>query len=66
MNINTQAFALRNVTVKQYLEWCELKKKPAYLASTKKEFFERIDSGKIVKDENGHLIEKRPRKKASK
>ena len=64
MNINKQAFEIRGVTVEDYLKYCEKKKWQAYKPSSKKAFFERLDTGRLVKDaKTGELLEKKPRKK---
>ena len=64
MNINKQAFDLHGVTVKDYLDFCEKKGWQSYKPSSKRAFFERLETGRLVKDKlTGKLLEKRPRKK---
>lgn len=66
MNINYQAFKLYGVSVQDYFDWCDKKKKSAYLPATKRDFFSRLSSGRLVKDKiTGKLLEKRPRRKQS-
>jgi len=56
---NKQAFLLADVTEYDYKQWCIENKKPAYKASTKADFFARIQDGRLVKDRNtGKLVKK--------
>lgn len=59
MTINKSAFAISGVTEADYLKWCREVHKPAYLKSSKKEFFKRIQDGRLAKDQDGNLIKKR-------
>lgn len=64
MNVNKQAFALRGVTVDDYLAWCKKKNRTKSKSSNMREFFQRIDDKRLVKDPTtGELKEKRPRRK---
>lgn len=64
MNVNKQAYALRGVTVEDYLAWCKKKNRTKSRNSNMKEFFTRLDDGRLVKDPvTGELKEKRPRRK---
>ena len=64
MNVNKQAFALRGVTVEDYIAWCNKKNRKKSYSSNKKEFFSRLDDGRLVKDpRTGELKEKRPRRR---
>ena len=64
MAINKQALRLSGVTEADYKQWCIDNHKPAYLSSTKKDFFDRIKDGRLVKDANtGKLIKKYRRSK---
>ena len=59
MKINNNALKLWNVTMDDYLAWCKENKRASYLTKTKKEFFSKLRSGRLVKDSNGHLVKKR-------
>lgn len=64
MTINKQCFEIAGVTEKDYLNWCRENKKSAYKASSKREFFERIQDGRLVKDSmTGQLVKKRKKSK---
>lgn len=63
MSMNKQIFKAVGVTESDYKAWCKENKKVAYKAETKKEFFSRIQEGRLVKDSKGHLIKKYKRNK---
>lgn len=63
MFMNRQCFEITGVTEKDYLDWCKEKKKSPYRTSSKREFFARINDGRLVKDKDGKLIRKYKRKK---
>lgn len=65
MTVNQQAFKLAGVTEEEYKAWCKENKKPAYLKSSKADFFSRIHDGRLVRDESGKLIKKRRKNKSS-
>lgn len=61
--MNKQVFLVAGITEKDYKQWCLDNKKPAYKASTKADFFARIQDGRLVKDKiTGKLIKKYRRK----
>lgn len=62
--MNKQILTLVGVSEEEYLNWCKENGKRHSLLKTKREFFERIREGKLVRDENGKLInrDKRVRK----
>ena len=62
MTLNKNAFKISGVTQAEYFRWCKENKKPAYLTSTKTEFFRKIQEGKLVRDSEGKLIKKRKKK----
>lgn len=62
--LNKQTLQLYGISEDDYLSWCEKTRKAAYKQSTKKEFFERLSDGRLVKDTNsGKLVNKRPRRR---
>lgn len=61
MTLNKEAFKLVGVSETEYLKWCKDNKKPAYLTSTKKDFFARIRDGRLARDQYGNLVKKRRR-----
>ena len=62
--MNKQILTLVGVSEEEYLDWCKVNKKRRSLLKTKQEFFKRIREGKLVRDEDGKLInrDKRVRK----
>lgn len=64
MTMNKQCFVAAGVTEKDYLNWCRENRKSAYKQSSKQEFFERIQDGRLVKDSmTGMLVKKNRSKK---
>lgn len=59
MTLNKLVLDIHGVTEKDYRNWCREVHKAAYKASTKAEFFLRIQDGRLVKDQDGKLIKKR-------
>ena len=58
--MNHQIFKLLNITEEEYKDWCKSNNLPSYKIATHQLFFEKIQSGLIVKDiKTGKLIEKR-------
>lgn len=53
-----KAFVLAGVTIEDYLKWCKTNKKASYKKESKAEFFEKIQSKKLIKDDNGNLVKK--------
>lgn len=62
VKINKNALKLVGVSLEDYLTWCEENHKPSYKLSSKQEFFNKINDKKLVKNNDGKLIKKRPRK----
>ena len=54
--MNKQILTLVGVSEEEYLDWCKVNKKRRSLLKTKQEFFKRIREGKLVRDEDGKLI----------
>ena len=63
MTLNKQALIAAGVTVDEYKKWCKENGKPAYLQSSKEEFFARILDGRLQRDKYGRLVKKYRRKK---
>lgn len=56
--INKNALKLSNITEEEYKKWCKDNNKYFSKPATKKEFFLKIQSGKIVRDKDGKIINK--------
>lgn len=56
--MNKNAFDLAGVDEMEYYKWCRENKKPAYKTETKREFFGKIQEGKLVRNQNGVIIKK--------
>lgn len=56
--MSNRIFALAGVTEEQYRDWCKDNKKASYKKEVKREFFAKIQNGKIVKDSSGKLVKK--------
>lgn len=56
--MSNNAFVITGVTKEEYIKWCKENKKPSYKTETKKEFFSKIQQGKLIKDSKGNLIKK--------
>lgn len=55
-----QAFHITGVTKDEYLDWCKQNDKPSYKQETKKEFFYKIRTMRLVRDSiTGKLVIKR-------
>ena len=60
MAINKQLMTMYKISEYDYKEWCKENKKPVYKESTKREFFARLEDGRIQRDSlTGKLIKKR-------
>jgi hypothetical protein len=58
-----QAFSITKTTKAEFLEWCKENKKPAYKAETKQDFFDKVKTGRLVRDAaTGKLVVKRIKK----
>jgi len=61
--LNAQIKELYEVSDKDYVEWCKKHNKPTSYKKSITEFIYKIRTGRLVKDEYGHLQVKKPRKK---
>lgn len=57
--MNKQIYALYGVTQNEYLAWCKEVKKPSYKLVTKRDFFARLQDGRLVRDEKTFKLVKR-------
>lgn len=57
--MNKQIFKHVGVTGAEYRQWCKDNKKASYKPSVKADFFERIQDGRIMRDSDGVLVNKR-------
>ena len=63
--MNRQLRYATGVSEAEYKQWCKDNKKPAYKASSKKEFFDRIADGRLVRDAyTGKLVKSRRTKES--
>lgn len=60
--INKQLCEMFNVTNDDYRQWCKDNKKAMYKTSSKKEFFERLSDGRLVKDKRSNQLVKQRKK----
>lgn len=63
MTINRYAFELSGVTEQEYRAWCKDNNLAAYKTSTKREFFKRIQDGRLRRNALGQ-IERKYKKRA--
>lgn len=56
--MNKRSLMLAGVTEEDYVKWCKDTKRAPYKTSSKTEFFNRIQEGRLVKDASGKLIKK--------
>lgn len=63
MYLNKQIKELYDVSDEDYRKWCDKNDKSIYSKDTMSAFIYRLRTGRLVKDENGRLITKKPRKK---
>ena len=63
MYLNKQIKELYDVSDEDYKKWCDKNDKSIYSKDTMSAFIYRLRTGRLVKDENGRLIVKKPRKK---
>lgn len=56
--MNEKAFSLAGVTQDDYKKWCKENHKASYKPETKREFFAKIQSGRLAKDSSGRLVRK--------
>ena len=54
--MNKQISKLLNVNEEDYIKWCRANKRAVYKKSSKKEFFNKILKGKLVRNESGNFI----------
>lgn len=58
MKISKRALDYLKVEEKDYILWCKKNKKKDWLASSRKEFCNKIINNKLIKDKDGNIIEK--------
>ena len=56
--INQRALEMSNVTEQDYINWCKENKKCKSKTASKKEFFQRIQNGKLGKSKDGKVVKK--------
>ena len=56
--MNKKALDLAGVTEMEYYKWCRENHKTPYKTETKREFFSKIQQGKLVRNENGNIVKK--------
>lgn len=61
--LNNQIKQMYHITDEDYLNWCDEHDKNRSYKSTMTEFLYKIRTKRLVKDANGKLITKRPRRK---
>lgn len=61
--MNKQLFEAAGVTEEQYRNWCKETDRPIHSNDSKREFFARIQDGRLVLDKSGHLVKKYKRRK---
>lgn len=57
--INKQAFKLSGVTEEEYLQWCKDNGKCFSKVETRREFFQRIQANKLIKNEDNKVVGRR-------
>lgn len=60
--LNEQIKKLYDITEKDYIEWCEKNNKPKSYKDSISTFVYKLRTGRLVKDSNGKLVVKKPRK----
>ena len=60
--LNDQIKELYEVSEADYVRWCKDNKKSMSYKETVSDFLYRMRTGRLVKDSNGNLIRKKPRK----
>lgn len=59
-----QAFYITGTTYEEYVQWCKENNKAPYKYATKRDFFARIRSGRLCRDNlTGKLVVKRAKSK---
>lgn len=57
--MNRQIFRMLGITEEEYKDWCERHSLPTYKATTKQEFFEAVQDGKVIRDsKTNKLVDK--------
>lgn len=62
VTLNADGLKISGVKESDYFAWCRSTGKPAYKLETKREFYWRIQTGRLVKDRDGHLVKKHGKK----
>lgn len=61
--LNKQMKDLYGITDSDYEKWCEINKKPKSYKSSVSDFIYKLRTGRLVKDSQGNLKVKKPRKR---
>lgn len=56
--MNKKCLDLAGVDENEFYKWCRENKKPTYKTESKREFFSKIQEGKLVRNEKGSIIKK--------
>lgn len=56
--MNKQIYKIMGVTEADYKAWCKDTNRQAYKPENRREFFARLNDGRLVKDEHGKLVKK--------
>lgn len=63
--LNEQIKKLYNITDEDYLNWCKKNDKSFSYKETMKLFLYKIRTGRLVKDDHGNLVVKKPRNRGN-
>ena len=61
--MNKQIWTLIGTDESEYRQWCRANNKRIHDKASQSEFFSRIQSGRLVRDETGKLVKKRVKSK---
>ena len=54
--LNKKVLKILNISEDEYVRWCKRYNKAPYLTKTKSEFFEGVQSGRIVRDAKATIL----------
>lgn len=54
--MNKQVTKLLGITEEDYVKWCKTNKRAIYKRDSRKEFIDKVQSGKLERDENGNFV----------
>ena len=63
--LNKQIEQLYDITENDYLDWCKKNDNPVSYKETMSAFLYRVRTGRLVKDNTGKLLVKKPRHKGA-